>query len=281
LTATGFSNSSPRSWSTKVPSSTDELFRILADPTRRRVVDLLAERGTMSVGEITNEFPELNPSGISKHLMYLRAAGLVKASRQGRQQLYNIEPAAIADAIAPWLTKYEPYWSGALERLRDLAETQGTTRPQALKPAEAPVSATAPAFDVVLTAPPQVILFSADVERACEFYRRLGFQETFRVPEHGTRIHADLVLAGYKIGFASIASSREHHGLHPADHGHRATITLWTQDTATTYRSLTAAGVPGLAEPHVWLDRLLIAWVQDPDGHPTNSSKSSAPAERT
>jgi catechol 2,3-dioxygenase-like lactoylglutathione lyase family enzyme len=113
-----------------------------------------------------------------------------------------------------------------------------------------------------------VILFSADVEQASSFYRRLGFEETFRVPDDGQPIHVDLVLGEYKIGFASITSSREHHGLRPVGEGQRATVTLWTQDTIAAYRSLTDAGVPGLAEPHVWLDRLLIAWIQDPDGHP-------------
>lgn len=103
-------------------STTDELFRILADPTRRRILDLLAERGTMSVGELVSEFPELIPSGISKHLMYLRGAGLVSARRQGRRQLYSIEAAALSSALTPWLAKYERYWSAALERLRELAE---------------------------------------------------------------------------------------------------------------------------------------------------------------
>ncbi len=115
---------------------------------------------------------------------------------------------------------------------------------------------------------PQVILFSADVERASAFYRRLGFEETFRVPRDGPPIHADLELDGYKIGVASIASSREAHRLDPVIAGQRATITLWTEDTAAAYRALTAAGVPGLAEPEIWLEHLLIAWVEDPDGHP-------------
>ena len=52
-----------------------------------------------------------------------RAARLVKATRQGRQQqLYRIDARRMADALAPWLAEYEPYWSAALERLRDLAE---------------------------------------------------------------------------------------------------------------------------------------------------------------
>lgn len=115
---------------------------------------------------------------------------------------------------------------------------------------------------------PQAIYFSADVERASAFYRRLGFREVFRTPETGRPIHVDLALDDYRIGFASIESSRVHHGLQPVEQGQRATITLWTSDTAKAYEQLTAEGVPGLARPQIWLDRLLIAWVTDPDNHP-------------
>lgn len=106
------------------PSATDELFRGLSDPTRRRILDLLAEHGAMTVGELAAEFPGLVASGISKHLMVLRAAGLVSATRRGRQQIYQIDADALAGALAPWLAKYEAYWAGALERLRDVAEGQ-------------------------------------------------------------------------------------------------------------------------------------------------------------
>jgi DNA-binding transcriptional ArsR family regulator len=105
-----------------VPSTSDDLFRVLADTTRRRILDLLAERGTLTVSQLAAEFPSLVASGISKHLMGLRAAGLVTATQQGRQRLYRIDPDTLADALAPWLAKYELYWSAALERLRDLAE---------------------------------------------------------------------------------------------------------------------------------------------------------------
>ena len=95
---------------------------MLADPTRRRILDLLAEHGPLTVGQLAREFPDLVSSGISKHLMALRAAGLVAAARRGRERLYRIDADALAAALAPWLAKYERYWSGALERLRDLAE---------------------------------------------------------------------------------------------------------------------------------------------------------------
>jgi DNA-binding transcriptional ArsR family regulator len=105
-----------------LPGDSDALFRILADPTRRLILDLLAERGPLTVGELAAEFPELVTSGISKHLMSLRAAGLVSATRRGRQQIYHLESDAFAAALSPWIAKYERYWSSALERLRTLAE---------------------------------------------------------------------------------------------------------------------------------------------------------------
>jgi DNA-binding transcriptional ArsR family regulator len=105
-----------------VHSASDDLFRALADPTRRRILDLLAEHGELTVSQLAAEFPDLVASGISKHLMGLRAVGLVNATRQGRQQLYRIDGDALARVLAPWLAKYEPYWSAALERLRKLAQ---------------------------------------------------------------------------------------------------------------------------------------------------------------
>ena len=115
---------------------------------------------------------------------------------------------------------------------------------------------------------PQVILFSEDVARAAAFYAGLGFTETFRVPADGEPIHVDLALDGYKIGIASVASTRDDHGLDPVPHGQRAAVILWTDDTAAAYANLVAAGAPALAAPHGWLDRLLIAWTADPDGNP-------------
>src|SRR5277367_1105321 len=105
-----------------MPGKSDALFRILGDSTRRRILDLLAERGPLTVSELAAEFPELVTSGISKHLMSLRAAGLVSATRRGRQQIYHLESDAFAAALGPWIAKYERYWSTALERLRALAE---------------------------------------------------------------------------------------------------------------------------------------------------------------
>jgi glyoxylase I family protein len=115
---------------------------------------------------------------------------------------------------------------------------------------------------------PQIILFSEDLQRAAGFYERLGFTETFRTPETGEPIHVDLALDDYKIGLASVASTRDDHGLDPVPAGQRAAVILWTDDTAAAYEELTNNGVRGLTPPHRWLGRLLIAWVADPDGNP-------------
>jgi Predicted enzyme related to lactoylglutathione lyase len=115
---------------------------------------------------------------------------------------------------------------------------------------------------------PQVLLFSPNLPRAVAFYASLGFSESFRVPTEGEPIHVDLTLDGYKIGIASVASTRNDHGLDPVPEGQRAAIILWTNDTAAAFARLTASGVPALAPPHKWLGRLLIAWISDPDGNP-------------
>lgn len=125
---------------------------------------------------------------------------------------------------------------------------------------------------------PQVVLFSDDLPRVVEFYSRLGFTETFRVPQQGDPIHVDLALDGYHLGFATMASSREDHGLTPATEGQRAAVVLWADDTAKAYDELVAGGAPALAGPHVWLDRLLIAWTADPDGNPIQIVQHLPPA---
>jgi glyoxylase I family protein len=121
---------------------------------------------------------------------------------------------------------------------------------------------------------PRVILFSDDLPRAAAFYAGLGFVETFRVPTDGEPIHVDLELDGYLLGIASAASTRDDHGLDPVSSGQRAAVILWTDDTPAAYAELTGRGVPGLAGPHEWLGRLLIAWVADPDGNPVQLVQS-------
>lgn len=115
---------------------------------------------------------------------------------------------------------------------------------------------------------PQIVLFTRDINRAVGFYDALGFEETFRTPSAGTPIHVDLVLDGYRIGLATETSTREDHGLNPIANGQRAAVILWTDDVPAGYAPrLIGLGAKPIKTPETWLDRLLIAWVEDPDGH--------------
>lgn len=114
---------------------------------------------------------------------------------------------------------------------------------------------------------PQIVLFTRDIDRAVAFYRDIGFNEVFRTPPAGTPIHVDLDLDGYRLGLTTEASTREDHGLSPVTNGQRAAVILWTDDTPAGYARLLQLGATPVKSPEPWLDRLLIAWAEDPDGH--------------
>ena len=114
---------------------------------------------------------------------------------------------------------------------------------------------------------PQIVLFTRDIERAAAFYRALGFEEVFRTPTSGTPIHVDLALVVYRHGPATETSTREDHGLDPVVSGQRAAVILWTDDVPFAFDRLVELGATPVAAPALWLDALLIAWAEDPDGH--------------
>jgi DNA-binding transcriptional ArsR family regulator len=85
-----------------------ELFRALADPTRRLILDELTERGDQTLFEICARLPTRHAIGssrqaISQHLDVLEAAGLVKVRRAGRYKLHTIDPAPLEAIVTRWL----------------------------------------------------------------------------------------------------------------------------------------------------------------------------------
>ena len=96
-------------------------FEALADPTRRRIVELLAE-GERSAGEIASHFEASRP-GVSRHLRVLRDHGLIQAREEGRRRLYSLEPAPLAE-LDEWLHRYRRFWTNRLDAL----ETEITRR---------------------------------------------------------------------------------------------------------------------------------------------------------
>ena len=97
-------------------------FHAMGDNTRRTIMDLLAEHDELTVTQLSEHFPHLVRSGISKHLMQLRELNLVYAVKRGREQVYRINPEAVRNVLAPWVKKYEKYWDETLIRLKQAAE---------------------------------------------------------------------------------------------------------------------------------------------------------------
>jgi DNA-binding transcriptional ArsR family regulator len=89
-------------------------FAALADPTRRRIVELLAE-GEHSAGELAAQFDTSRP-GVSRHLRVLREHGLVRARGDGARRLYSLDPAPLAE-LDDWLARYRGFWNNRLDAL--------------------------------------------------------------------------------------------------------------------------------------------------------------------
>jgi DNA-binding transcriptional ArsR family regulator len=93
----------------------DRVFGALADPSRRFVVERLAARGSASQSELAQELP-VTRQAVAKHLATLRAAGIVRAERRGRETRYELESAPLGDA-AEWLEHVGAAWDARLEAL--------------------------------------------------------------------------------------------------------------------------------------------------------------------
>jgi DNA-binding transcriptional ArsR family regulator len=105
-------------------SDVGAVFAALADDTRRTVLDAVAERGTATATELTEVVP-ISRQAVAKHLGVLREAGLVDATRVGRETRYEPRPGALRPA-ASWLEATDRTWEDRLARLKQRVE--GTTR---------------------------------------------------------------------------------------------------------------------------------------------------------
>jgi DNA-binding transcriptional ArsR family regulator len=98
-----------------MPEPVDALFAALSDPTRRAVVQSLAERGAASATQLAARFP-ISRQAVAKHLGLLEEAGLVTGSRHGRELRYELTPAPLNDAMA-WMVEVGAGWDRRLAAL--------------------------------------------------------------------------------------------------------------------------------------------------------------------
>ena len=88
-----------------------DAFAALADPTRRRIVEMLAER-ELAAGDIARRFDMTAPA-VSQHLKILRAAELVRVRSDAQRRMYALEPRGLAGLDA-WLNRYRHFWNDRL-----------------------------------------------------------------------------------------------------------------------------------------------------------------------
>lgn len=96
------------------PATADDLIAVLAEPSRRRILDLLKD-GERAVGELVEELGMSQPA-VSKQLRALRDAGLVSVRVDAQRRLYRIQAEPLA-ALDAWLAPYRRLWEASLDRL--------------------------------------------------------------------------------------------------------------------------------------------------------------------
>ena len=101
---------------------TDPIWKALADPTRREILDLLRD-GPRQTTDIVEQFPDLSRFGVMKHLDVLRDVGLVNTCSEGRRRINSLNAAPIRQILERWISKYEAYWANTLLRVKDSAES--------------------------------------------------------------------------------------------------------------------------------------------------------------
>ena len=96
----------------------DDLFKTLADPSRRAIFERLCRDGEQTVWMLTDHSGVSQPA-VSKHLSVLKLARLVRDRRDGRQTHYSAQPQALAPLVN-WMSLYSAFWRDRFDRLETL-----------------------------------------------------------------------------------------------------------------------------------------------------------------
>jgi DNA-binding transcriptional ArsR family regulator len=103
----------------RAPTTTD-VFNAIAESRRREIVELLARRGTLTVGTLVIALGLPQPA-VSKHLGVLRKVGVVSGVKQGKQRVYNLEAEKLK-TVHDWVKAFEDLWGHQLGRIKQRAE---------------------------------------------------------------------------------------------------------------------------------------------------------------
>jgi DNA-binding transcriptional ArsR family regulator len=98
-------------------STDDDLFKALADPSRRLILDRLRDEGGLTLGQLCDGH-DMSRQAVSKHLALLEAANLVATVRRGREKLHFLNPVPIHDIAMRWIGRFQTTHLEALHRLK-------------------------------------------------------------------------------------------------------------------------------------------------------------------
>lgn len=101
-------------------AAANNVFRALADPTRRAIFEELTRQGEQTVHALTR-YAGVSQPAVSKHLTVLKRARLVKHRREGRETHYQAQPNALMPMVN-WLDQYGAFWRERFDRLESLLE---------------------------------------------------------------------------------------------------------------------------------------------------------------
>ncbi|WP_342429753.1 metalloregulator ArsR/SmtB family transcription factor [Neobacillus sp. FSL H8-0543] len=112
-------------------SQKHDVFQAIADPTRRKVLQLLAEH-ELPISEISAHFP-MSRTAVAKHLQVLSEAELVSGRKVGREKIYRLQPEPLTE-LKQWLSFYEKFWDNKLSVLKHLVEDHSDDGLKVIKP---------------------------------------------------------------------------------------------------------------------------------------------------
>lgn len=102
--------------------TTRDVFTAIADPTRRRILEVLVHQDRIPAGTIASLFPDLSRPAVSRHLRVLRECRVVRVERGGKQQCYSLEPEPLETLRENWLEQFSRSSQKSLQALRAAAE---------------------------------------------------------------------------------------------------------------------------------------------------------------
>jgi DNA-binding transcriptional ArsR family regulator len=99
-----------------------DIFYALSDPTRRKILELLASQGELTATQIYANF-QVSPPAISQHLKVLREANLVKMEKHAQQRIYQINPEAVLE-LEDWSKQLAQQWNQRLDGLDEILKSE-------------------------------------------------------------------------------------------------------------------------------------------------------------